>query len=79
MTQSPRSLPGGVETEMREHLMAKLGQMWVAAVAGIRPGVRDLRLDVCRALAQHDNPTGKEQRLFHIMGHEQRGEASALP
>ena len=64
---------------MREHLMAKLGQMRVAPVAGIRPGVRDFRLDVCRALAQHDNPASKEQRLFHIMGHEQRGEASALP
>ena len=80
MTAQPsRSLPGGVETEMREHLMAKLGQMRVAPVAGIRPGVHDFRLDVCRALAQHDNPAGKEQRLFHIMGHEQRGEASALP
>src|SRR5215468_7416081 len=75
----PQSLPGGVETEMREHLMAKLDQMRVAPVAGIRPGVRDFRPDACRALAQHDNPAGKEQRLFHIMGHEQRREASALP
>src|SRR5258706_14434232 len=74
-----RSLPGGIETEMREHLMAKLGQMRVAPVAWIRPGVHDFRLDVCWALAEHDNPAGKEQRLFHIVGHEQRGEASALP
>ena len=64
---------------MREHFMAKLGQMRVAPVAGIRPGVRDFRFDVCRALAQHDNPAGKQQRLFHIVGHKQRGEASALP
>src|SRR5467141_4864487 len=79
MAQPYRSLPGGVETEMREHLTAKLGQMRVAPVAWIRPGVHDFRLDVCWALAQHDNPAGKEQRLFHIVGHEQRGEASALP
>ncbi len=64
---------------MREHLMAKFGQMRVAPVARIRPGVHDFRLDVCRALAQHDNPAGKVQSLFNIMGHEQRGEASALP
>ena len=74
-----RSLPDGIETEMRENLMAKFGKMRVAAVAGIWCGVRDFRLDLCRTLAQHDNPVGKEQRLFHIVSHEQRGEASALP
>ena len=79
VAQPARLLPGGVETEMSEYLMAKLGQMWVAPMAGIRPGIRDFRLDVCRALAQHDNAAGKEQRFFYIMGHEQRGEASALP
>jgi hypothetical protein len=65
--QPSRSLPGGVETEMREHFMAKLGQVRVAAVAGIWPGVYDFGPDVCRALAQHDDPPCEEQRLFHIM------------
>ena len=51
----------------------------IAPVAWIRTGVHDFRLDVCWALAEHDHPAGKEQRLFHIVGHEQRGEASALP
>src|SRR5690242_15086764 len=74
-----RPLPVCVETELREHLMAKVGQMRVAPMAGIRPRVRDFRLDARRALAQHDYAAGKEQRLFHIMGHEQRGEAGALP
>ena len=60
VAQPARLLPGGVETEMSEYLMAKLGQMWVAPMAGIRPGIRDFRLDVCRALAQHDNAAGKE-------------------
>src|SRR5215831_45687 len=73
------SLPDGIETEMRKNLTAKLGKMRVATVAGIWQGVRDFRLDLCRALAQHDNPVGKEQRLFHIVSHEQRGETSALP
>jgi len=30
VNQPARALPGRVETEMREHLMAKLGQMRVA-------------------------------------------------
>ena len=67
LAQPPRSSPGGVETEMHEYFMAKLRQMRVAAVAGIRSGVYDLGADVCRALAQHDDPPGEEQRLFHIM------------
>src|SRR5215813_5208015 len=53
--------------------------MRIAAVAGIRPGVHDLRRDVSRALAQYDDPAGEEQRLFDIMRHEQRSEASPLP
>jgi hypothetical protein len=79
MAQPPDPYQVASRPEMREHLMAKLDQLRVAPVAGIRPDVRDFRLDVCRALAQHDNPAGKEQRLFHIMGHEQRREAGALP
>ena len=43
---------------MREHFMAKLGQVRVAAVAGIWLGVYDLGPDVRRALAQHDDPSG---------------------
>ena len=55
---------------MREHLMAKLDQVRVAAMAGIGPRVDNLGLDVSGTLAQHDDPAGKEQRLFHIVGHQ---------
>jgi hypothetical protein len=41
-----RSSPSGIETEMREYLMPKLGQMRIAAMAGIRACVDDLGLDV---------------------------------
>src|SRR5438067_2352034 len=75
----PRSSPGGIKTEMRKHFMTKLGQMRIAAMARIRPGVNYLGLDMCWALAQYDDPAGKEQRFFHIMGYQQRGEARPLP
>jgi hypothetical protein len=70
-----RSSPSGIEPEMREYLMPKLGQMRIAAMAGIRSCVDDLGLDVRGALAQHDDPAGEKQRLFDIMGHQERGEA----
>src|SRR5215469_18618045 len=53
--------------------------MRIAAMAGIGPDVYDIRLDVGGALAQHDDPAGEEKRLFDIVGHQQRGEALALP
>ena len=48
--------PGGIETEMREHPMPKLGQMRIATMARVRPCVHDLGFDVRGALAQHDDP-----------------------
>ena len=60
ISPTSRFLPGGVETEMREHFMSKLGQVRVAAVAGIWLGVYDLGPDARRALAQHDDPSGEE-------------------
>ena len=66
----PRSSPDSVETEMGEHFVAKFGQVRVAAVAGIGQRVDDLGSDLRRALASHDDPTGKEQCFFHIVGHQ---------
>ena len=64
---------------MREYLMPKLGQMRIATMAGIRSCVHDFGLDVRGSLAQHDDPAGKEQRLFHIVSHQQCGETRPLP
>ena len=63
---------------MGEYLMPKLGQMRIATMAGIRPCVHYFGLDVRGALAQHDDPAGKEQRLFHIVGHQERGKSRPL-
>src|SRR5258708_37554093 len=75
----PRSSPAGTETEMRKHFVPKVGQMRIAAMAGIWQGGDDFGLDVRGALAQHDDTASKEQRFFHIVGHQQRGEARPLP
>jgi len=64
---------------MREYLMPKLGQLRIAAMAGIGPCVHDFGLDVRGALAQHDDPAGKEQRLFHIVGHQECTKSRPLP
>jgi len=55
---------------MRKNFMPKLGQMRIAAMPRIWPRVKDFGLNVCGALAQHDDSAGKEQRLFHIVGHQ---------
>ena len=47
----PRPSPGGIETEMGEHFVAKFGQIRIPSVAGIRQGVDDLGLDLRGALA----------------------------
>ncbi len=64
---------------MREDLATKFNELRIAPMTRIGLTVDDFGLDPCRPVAQHDNPAGKEQRLFHIMGHEQRGKAGALP
>ena len=49
-------------------------------MAGIRQGVDDFGFDVSGALAQYDDPASQEKRLFfHIVSHQQRGEARPLP
>jgi len=48
-------------------------------VARIRPRIHDLGRNSCRTLAEHDDPTGKEYCLFHVVGYQKRGEARALP
>ena len=53
--------------------------MRIAAMARIRLGIHDLGGNSCGTLAQHDDPTGKEYCLFHVVGYQKRGEARALP
>src|SRR3954466_14355194 len=79
LQSTSRGLPCSSETKMREHFMAELGQMRIATMAGIGPCVDDLGLDVCGALAQHDDSAGEKQRLLNIVGYEQRSEARPLP
>ena len=79
VAQTHRSSPGGTETEMRKHFVPKVGQMRIAAMAGLGPCVDDLGLDVCGALAQHDDSAGEKQRFFNIVGYQQRSEARPLP
>lgn len=40
---------------------------------------RDIGLDLRRAVAEHDDTVGKEQRLLGVMRHQQRCKAFALP
>ena len=64
---------------MRKHFVPKVGQMRIAAMAGIWQGIDDFGPDVRGALAQHNDAASKEQRFFHIVGHQQRGETRPLP
>ena len=64
---------------MTHNFPPKLRQMRIAAMTRIRSCIRDLGRDPCGALAQHDDPAGKEYGLFHVVGDQKRGEAHALP
>ncbi|MNZ33319.1 hypothetical protein D3C78_506640 [compost metagenome] len=45
----------------------------------IRPVDHQLRLDPRRPLAEHQHPVGQQQRLFHVVGDQQRAVALLLP
>src|SRR5712672_12832 len=74
-----RSSPAGAETKMRKHFVPKVGQMRIAAMAGIWQGVDDFGPDLRGALAQYDDAASEEQRFFDIVGHQQCGEPRPLP
>ena len=45
----------------------------------IRSSILDLGRNPCGTRAQHDDPIGEENGLFHVVGYQKRGEARALP
>ena len=64
---------------MAHDLAPKLNQMRIAAMTRIWSRIDDLGRDPGGTLAQHDDPAGEEHGLFHVVGHQKRGEARALP
>ena len=72
-------LPRLGKAEMAHNLAPERRQMRIAAMTWVRTPVHDLRHDPCGTLAQHDDPTGKKDGFFHVVGDQKRGEARALP
>jgi len=58
--------------------MAQLGQMRVAPVAGIRPGVRNFRLDVCLQLHVLDVNSERDLATAFAGARDSRGLPCAL-
>jgi hypothetical protein len=75
----PQRLPAVVETEVRENLAAKLDETRIAAMAGIRLVIDDLRLDPRGAVAQHDDPPGEQERFLDVVRDQQSSESRTLP
>src|SRR5215510_9228468 len=64
---------------MTHNFSPKLRQMRIAAMTRIWSRILDLGRDPCGTGAQHDDPTGEEHGLFHVVGYQKRSEAFALP
>src|SRR5215510_2162464 len=64
---------------MAHNFTPKLRQMRITAMTGIGSRIHDFALDPCGTFAQYDDPTGKENGLFHVVGYQKRGEARSLP
>src|SRR5438067_1501410 len=75
----PSRLPGSLETEVGEDFATKLNEMRIAAMAGIRLVVDDLRPDLRGPVAQHDDPPREQERFLDVVRDEQRREARPLP
>src|SRR5436190_15941310 len=76
---SPCPSPRPGKAKMHEDLAPKLGQMRIAAMTRIGSSIHGLSPDTRGTLAQHDDSAGQEYGLFHVMGHQKRGEAGLLP